>query len=144
MPDGEIRWFVRRYDTPIDKYGSEDSVSPESLRMRFDCYWERHREWTFRPPAGTRSVAIPRDMDAARDEAYAEMCTDLAGRNLKTADGFKIAHGMRVWDYNLNRATVDLSVIDDGWFYTIDDSGHRGSSDSVRVCVRHPFTGESA
>lgn len=46
MPDGEVRWFVQRYDTPISEYGS-DGVPVES-RMRFGCYWHPHREWIFK------------------------------------------------------------------------------------------------
>jgi hypothetical protein len=62
-----------------------------------------------------------------------------------TADGFPIIDGMRVWDYNLERATVDLASLDsDGWFYVVSADGSKNLHDWQRVCVRHPYTRESA
>jgi hypothetical protein len=46
MPNGEIRWFVRRYDTRVELWSTE---AEETLRMRFGCYWHPYREWTFKP-----------------------------------------------------------------------------------------------
>lgn len=45
MPDGEVRWFVRRYDRPVSQHGTDGF--PEKNRMQFDCYWNLHRQWTF-------------------------------------------------------------------------------------------------
>jgi hypothetical protein len=67
------------------------------------------------------------------------------GQEMKTADGVEITDGMRVWDYNLERGTVDLGRLDDlGWFDVRTDDGGRSYMNAERVCVRHPFTRESA
>jgi hypothetical protein len=64
--------------------------------------------------------------------------------SMTTADGVEITHGMRVWDYDLRKGTVDLSTLRDGWFYVNGDNGGRSLMNAERVCVRHPFTKESA
>jgi hypothetical protein len=46
MPDGEVRWFVRRYDTRVELWTTK---AEETRRMRFGCYWHPYREWTFKP-----------------------------------------------------------------------------------------------
>jgi hypothetical protein len=43
MPDGEIRWSVSRYDTPLNEYCGLS----EQRRMQFGCYWHPYRDWTF-------------------------------------------------------------------------------------------------
>jgi hypothetical protein len=64
---------------------------------------------------------------------------------VKTADGVEIVNGMRVWDYNLNAGTVDLSRLDDmGWFDVVTDHNGRSYMNAERVCVRHPFTNKEA
>lgn len=49
MPSGEVRWFVRRYDTPISQWADRASYTNEEARMKFDCYWHPYRTWTFKP-----------------------------------------------------------------------------------------------
>jgi hypothetical protein len=68
-----------------------------------------------------------------------------------TIDGQTITHGLRVWDYNLDLAVVDVlaSEVDrrywDGWFDMKDLEGHRSSTmNGERMWVRHPTTGEKA
>lgn len=64
---------------------------------------------------------------------------------MRTADGHEITDGMRVWDYNLDRGTVDLSRLDSqGWFDVVTDDRGKSYMNAERVCVRHPFTGERA
>lgn len=71
---------------------------------------------------------------------------------MRTADGVLITDGLRVWDYDLNRGVVDLSnarfmvkyAPSDGWFNVRLDAGGRSLMNAERVCVRHPFTRESA
>lgn len=64
---------------------------------------------------------------------------------MKTADGYEITNGMRVWDYNLRRGVVDLTTLDsDGWFHVHNDGGGQSLMNWERVCVRHPFTREQA
>lgn len=47
MPSGEIRWIVKKYDMPVSKFHEWLGGDHES-RMRFDCYWHAHRQWTFK------------------------------------------------------------------------------------------------
>lgn len=63
-----------------------------------------------------------------------------------TADGVKIRDGMAVWDYNLEPGFVSLASLgDDGWFMVCKPGQNRGSwMNDVRVCVRHPSTGQAA
>lgn len=64
---------------------------------------------------------------------------------MRTADGVEITDGLRVWDYNLRRGTVDLSRLGtDGWFHVQTDEGGCSLMNAERVCVRHPFTRETA
>lgn len=63
---------------------------------------------------------------------------------MKTANGVEITHGLPVWDNNLDRGVVDLSSIDDGWFYVRYPNGGKNSMNGERVTTRHPFTGELA
>jgi hypothetical protein len=59
----------------------------------------------------------------------------------KTADGVPLTDKMRVWDYNLETGTVDLSTIDSGgWFDVHLDGGGTSYMNAERVCVAHPFT----
>lgn len=72
--------------------------------------------------------------------------------NMRTADGVPIVDGMRVWDYDLNRGTVDLSNARwmlaygpfSGWFDVRLDNGGRSLMNAERVAVRHPMTREAA
>ena len=76
-----------------------------------------------------------------------------------TVDRQVITDGMRVWDYDLDRVTVDLSRMTDSvtgeffrepdpmgqyWFDVRTESGGRKTMSDTRVVVRHPFTGEIA
>jgi len=75
----------------------------------------------------------------------------------KTIDGEDIVDGLRVWDYNLDLAVVDVSGTKeahedyefhkywDGWFEMKDPEGRRSSTmNGERMWVRHPGTGERA
>jgi hypothetical protein len=75
----------------------------------------------------------------------------------KTIDGVTIVDGLRVWDYDLRRTTVDVKGTDwahetsefhqywDGWFEMKTAEGVRTSSmNGERMWVRHPTTGERA
>lgn len=67
----------------------------------------------------------------------------------KTADGFPLVDGMRVWDNNLLRVTVRLNGrewIENGemWFDTEGENGGLSLSSESRVATRHPGTGEKA
>lgn len=77
----------------------------------------------------------------------------------RTIDGFSIRHGLKVWDYDLNRAVVDLEnrVWDEaqpaserhyrwnGWFeMTTLDGKSSSTMNGERMWVRHPRTGELA
>jgi hypothetical protein len=75
----------------------------------------------------------------------------------KTIDGVTIVDGLRVWDYNLDIAVVDVKGTReadpsykyhqhwDGWFEMKDPEGHRSSTmNGERMWVRHPTTGERA
>lgn len=71
----------------------------------------------------------------------------------RTADGYPITDGMAVWDYNLERGYVRLAdAFEDGgpggpvWFLVVPTPDARlgHSMNGERVCIRHPFTGESA
>jgi hypothetical protein len=74
----------------------------------------------------------------------------------KTIDGEKIVDGLKVWDYDLRRATVDVKGTRqadpknefhqywDGWF-EMKVNGRRSSTmNGERMWVRHPATGEKA
>lgn len=75
---------------------------------------------------------------------------------MRTADGFEVTHGLRVWDNNLERGSVDLEVRPpfsetnqnnghvEWWFYIQRDKGGRDLTSESRVATRHPFTGEKA
>jgi hypothetical protein len=75
----------------------------------------------------------------------------------KTLDEVTIVDGLRVWDYDLRRTTVDVSGTRqadpqdefhqywDGWFEMKTTDGVRTSSmNGVRMWARHPRTGEPA
>jgi hypothetical protein len=75
----------------------------------------------------------------------------------KTIDGVTIVDGLRVWDYDLRRTTVDVKGTSwasedsefhkywEGWFEMKTTDGVRTSSmNGVRMWVRHPTTGEKA
>jgi len=73
----------------------------------------------------------------------------------KTIDGVEIVDGLRVWDYNLDIAVVDVVGTKayhanhpeywDGWFEMKDPDGNRSSTmNGERMWVRHPTTGEKA
>ena len=68
-----------------------------------------------------------------------------------TLDGQPIVDGLRVWDYNLDIAIVDVpaSRTDgqywDGWFEMRTEDGKRSSSmNGQRMWVYHPTTGRKA
>jgi hypothetical protein len=75
-----------------------------------------------------------------------------------TIDGYAIHHGMRVWDYDLRLAVVNIENTDwadpsseyfeywDGWFEMTDaKTGLSGSKmNSQRMWRRHPRTGKEA
>ena len=68
-----------------------------------------------------------------------------------TLDGEPIVDGLRVWDYNLDIAIVDVAGTDtkspywDGWFDMKAPDGKRSSSmDGQRMWVYHPTTGRKA
>jgi hypothetical protein len=75
---------------------------------------------------------------------------------MKTADGYLITDGMSVWDYDLERVTVDLArfnisnymkepdPLGQYWFDVKTESGDVKIMSDTRVCVIHPFTGEKA
>jgi len=74
---------------------------------------------------------------------------DMNNATGRTADGFDLRDGMRVWTNDLRAGTVNLSAAfvegHELWFDVLEDG--RTVSDLVsesRVCVRHPFTGEPA
>jgi hypothetical protein len=60
---------------------------------------------------------------------------------MKTADGVTITDGLKVWDYNGEQTTVDLTAsrIDryywDGWFRT----ANHGLFNGERLSVRKPY-----
>lgn len=49
MPNGEVRWSVSRYDTPISEWTHRASYTNEQTRLMFGCYWHPYRKWTFKP-----------------------------------------------------------------------------------------------
>jgi len=63
-----------------------------------------------------------------------------------TIDGHKVTKGMRVWDYDLNRAIVgEEKPYSPGWFEMTTPEGKRSSMmNGSRMWVRHPMTGERA
>lgn len=74
-----------------------------------------------------------------------------------TLDGHKIVDGLRVWDYDLRVAVVDVAGTAwahetsefhrywDGWFeMRTPDGGRSSGMNGERMWVRHPRTGEVA
>lgn len=76
-----------------------------------------------------------------------EQFAELAPR---TADGWPIKHGLRVWTNDMRRATVDLDgdiyMEIDGtpWFDVTEGGGPRKTMSPDRVATRHPSTGAFA
>lgn len=76
----------------------------------------------------------------------------------RTIDGVQITHGLRVWDYDLKRRTVDVEGTSwadpssdfhkywDGWFEmrTLDGDRFCSKMNGERMWTRHPRTGEQA
>lgn len=68
----------------------------------------------------------------------------------RTIDGQPVVTGMRVWDYDLNRAIVGDpepygNPAEPVWYRMTRIDGKRSSSmDAMRMWVRHPATGERA
>lgn len=76
----------------------------------------------------------------------------------KTLDGHPIEHGLRVWDYDLQAGTVDLSDTQEYdwqpsamhpgqrslWFHVARDKGGRSYMNAERVWVRHPYNKPAA
>lgn len=62
----------------------------------------------------------------------------------RTADGFLIVEGLRVWNNELRRVTITLEGSwlegDELWFYTREG----GLTSQSRVASRHPMSGEFA
>lgn len=75
---------------------------------------------------------------------------------MRTADGVEITHGLRVWDYDAQRGSVDLEYHAaeaetnqnnghvEHWFYVARDTGGHKLMSESRVTTRHPFTREKA
>jgi hypothetical protein len=74
-----------------------------------------------------------------------------------TLDGHKITDGLRVWDYDLRPAIVDVKGTSwadpknefhkywNGWFEMKTPDGNRSSTmNGERMWVRHPYTGAKA
>lgn len=94
------------------------------------------------------------DPDNEEDWGFYENLTWRKGEKAgwwTTIDGQTIEHGLRVWDYNLDVAVVDVassgtdSQYWDGWFDMKDLKGRRSSNmNGERMWVRHPTTREKA
>ena len=67
-----------------------------------------------------------------------------------TLDGVRIVEGLRVWDYNLNRAVVGKPLphgnpAERTWYDMKTVEGQRSSMmDGSRMWVKHPFDGDIA
>src|SRR5687768_16927604 len=75
---------------------------------------------------------------------------DIENVIIKTLDGYLIEHEMKVWDYDVERVIVDLSILEapdplgQYWFYVMTMSGHRKLMSDTRVWLYHPHTRERA
>lgn len=78
---------------------------------------------------------------------------DIEDRTVTTLDHHVIQNGLRVWDYDLERGTIntkanhqvpDVDNTGQVWFHVDRDNGGQKLMSDTRVWVHHPTTGERA